>query len=268
MVASFRSWSSRRREWTGLLLFVVLGLSGLVFFLHGVSDQVVREQVIRDDLVFHEPKPVISIDHPQSEDADNETHHHPPPSDSKDSTVAQAPVLLAVNDNDVKDDDDTPRSCFVDYRTLLERSADTLQLYRQAQQYGFGNCGENSNATSLDRTVAAFGRTPIIVSRAKQQKSWLTIQPNRQYAPIHHVTFTFQAYTEQNVPRFLGGDEFVVTFKGWTKAPAKNVKNKMAFKTAVVARDNHDGTYSATLPIPRVSLTSYNMTMMHYFTCY
>jgi hypothetical protein len=166
-----------------------LALTGSVFF-HWISEQAVQE-----DLVSHERKnnesssphpsedadieegypssdskdPKPSLELHLDDDADNETHH--PSSDSKDLKPVQ---LLAVNGNDI-DDDDSPRSCFIDYITSLERSADRVQLYRQAQRHGFGNCGENSTATSLDRTVAAFGRDPIIVSRAKQQKAWLTI---------------------------------------------------------------------------------------------
>ena len=81
---------------------------------------------------------------------------------------------------------------------------------------------------------------------------------------IREVSLTFQAFDEQNMPLTRGGDQFVLHFLGWMGSDADSI----AYKTAVDAEDLSNGSYKASFKVPATQVKVYNMSLLHYNTCY
>jgi len=164
----------------------------------------------------------------------------------------------------------------------LEKSYDVIALYRQATRGDTLKKCQMENTTSLETTAALFSmEKPILHHHQDGRKI------SSQHAPIvvgtsisfQLVTLVFRAYDLHTMPRTMGGDEFVITVWFWSTTPIPGARlgnngkvgdiTTIKFKTAVVAHDMQNGTYTAIIKVPQgCPITSYNVTLMHYYTCY
>jgi hypothetical protein len=163
----------------------------------------------------------------------------------------------AAASTDSSTDTTPPLACFINYKTPLERSMDMAKLYQVAIERGYGNCGNNKSLkesyTSLENTASAFAHSPAsllpqLEGMHSEAVGAVFYIPLSTYLPICHVTLQFHAMDIDGVPHTLGGDEFIVTLRGWFSFQNEVI----SFKTGVIAHDYGNGTYSATLPFPDV----------------
>ena len=141
---------------------------------------------------------------------------------------------------------------------------------KQASIKGFGNCGIGENRTSLKETAEVFSQHRALEIERNSEKS------GDYFGVFRQIAVEFQAVDVQGKNRTFGGDEFVLTFWAWTTRSSGNDDNHtsstdtFAFKTAVVANDQLNGRYSATLKVPTSigRLQRFNLTLTHWYTCF
>ena len=165
------------------------------------------------------------------------------------------------------------RKCSTSYRTPREQSNADLDLYDHARSEGFGVCGDDKKHTSLSQTAAKFAyylaEAEVVEGEdAKFETGWMWLKPARKAVGVRHVTLPFDAVDEDGRSRTSRGDEFVLTFEGWSEPTSDLGSDLVVVKTSVVARDRGYGVYYATLVIPDVPFQNLYMTLMHYYTCY
>ena len=84
----------------------------------------------------------------------------------------------------------------------------------------------------------------------------------KDYLPIY---INFRAYDNITRPQDNGGDVFVLEYQSWSSCSIGNT----TVKSAAFTNDNLDGTYSATLFLPRsMSIDHLYVTLRHYYTCH
>lgn len=142
-----------------------------------------------------------------------------------------------------------------------------MQNYKIALEAGFGNCGPHGEQhTSLTRTVEQFSDTAMDYDDS--EAGWMWLDTGTKAVGVRHVSLPFRAVGNDGTPRTVGGDEFVLTFRGQT-TPSKSIGyESVVVKTAVVAQDRGDGMYDAFLAIPDVPFKNMSMTLSHYYGCY
>lgn len=95
---------------------------------------------------------------------------------------------------------------------------------------------------------------------------WL--DPAKKAVGVRHVSLPFRAVTATGTPRTIGGDEFVLTFMGWTMPSKALDYGVVVVKSAVIAEDMGDGSYNAFLAVPDVPFSKVTLTLAHYYGCY
>jgi len=132
----------------------------------------------------------------------------------------------------------------------MRKSLRIIGAAEKALSNGFGNCG-SENRTSLDETAALFS----------QHATFLPTEIDNPY--FRDVMLAFEAVDVNGKLRTSGGDQFILTFTGWVDHAAVT----FAYKTAVSTEDLFNGTYVATFTVPNTHVDSFNLTLMHYYTC-
>jgi len=81
---------------------------------------------------------------------------------------------------------------------------------------------------------------------------------------VREVSLTVQAIDGQGNPQNRGGDYFILTFIGWMSSGMDTV----AYKTATAAKDLFNGSYIFEFRVSATRVAYYNLTLLHYHTCY
>jgi hypothetical protein len=126
-------------------------------------------------------------------------------------------------------------------KSRLEIAQDVLNVEQDAFTRPFGEC-QGEPPTSLSATAANFGALPV--------------QLNDRF-----LQFSFYAHSNVENRRTHGGDAFVVTM--WAMDD-----NQTIYKTAADALDQWSGLYVVSLPLMAPTMTSYNLTLTHLYTCH
>ena len=118
----------------------------------------------------------------------------------------------------------------------------------------------STNPTSINTTISK-GLGSDMVSVSLSPPSLTKLWPmTKDYLPIY---IKFQAYDNIARPQDNGGDVFVLEYQSWSSIGNTTVKS------AAFTNDNLDGTYSATLFLPRsMTIDHLNVTLRHYYTCH
>ena len=120
----------------------------------------------------------------------------------------------------------------------------------------------STNPTSINTTIAAAVSDDMLsvsLSPSNLSKLW---PMTKDYLPIY---INFRAYDKITRPQNNGGDVFVLEYQSWSSSSIGNT----TVKSATFTNDNLDGTYSATLFLPRsMPIDHLDVTLRHYYTCH
>jgi len=154
----------------------------------------------------------------------------------------------------------------------LDTEAST-QPHRLTSSAELSNYMCNPNPTSIETTIAANNMDKLLISISPPSLVSKIWPATKDFIPIY---ITFRAYSNETRPQTSGGDVFVVQYQSWSASIYVDSNNgdddksgnTTSFKAATFTSDNLDGTYTATLFIPRLSLHYINATLRHYYTCH
>jgi len=142
-----------------------------------------------------------------------------------------------------------------------EASHQPLRLTSAAAEKSNYMC--STNPTSINTTIAAATVSDDMLSVSLSPSSLTKVWPmTKDYLPIY---INFRAYDNITRPQDNGGDVFVLEYQSWSSSSIGNT----TVKSAAFTNDNLDGTYSATLFLPRsMPIDHLNVTLRHYYTCH
>ncbi len=133
--------------------------------------------------------------------------------------------------------------------------ANLSQAWEQGQARP--DCG-GERPTNLATTAARFAERAREAGSAGEPSCALRFDARRE-------RIVFRAYDADGRARSLGGDHFVVTLWGWDRGGEDG--QARAFKSARVADDLFDGSYAASLNVPR-GLLLVNVSLVLLFSCH
>ena len=112
-----------------------------------------------------------------------------------------------------------------------------------------------ANTTSINITAAMFSTSAKVI----QRQSAVAI---KQFGDVaaSWITIRFTAYNSVGKPQTEGGDEFRITFWG--------SQNKQVTKTAAIATDKFNGSYTVRLLVPQCNVDYYRIGIHHWYTCF
>ncbi len=90
------------------------------------------------------------------------------------------------------------------------------------------------------------------------------------------IDFTFQAHNTESNPQKNGGDVFILDYQSYHQSSlnivskdGSRMEHYTIYRSATFTRDNVNGTYTATLFMPRTSYELHvNVSLRHYYTCH
>jgi hypothetical protein len=133
--------------------------------------------------------------------------------------------------------------------------ANLSQVWEQGQERP--DCG-GERPTNLAATAARFAERAREAGSAGEPSCALRFDARRE-------RIVFRAYDADGRARSLGGDHFVVTLWGWDRGGEDG--QARAFKSTRVAEDLFDGSYAASLNVPR-GLLRVNVSLVLLFSCH
>ena len=108
------------------------------------------------------------------------------------------------------------------------------------------SCGYHNHPTSINATISSDDVN-------------VTLHRNRQDKELSYVALevTFRAYNDDmQKPQIFGGDVFILDYQSYWQASKRSTNNYTVVQTATYAIDRLDGTYHATLHLPREIMTN------------
>lgn len=183
--------------------------------------------------------------------------------DDKTIELEDSPQLLprASQQQDDNIHEDIQQTSYWNVTSWLDYEA-SYQPHRLTSAAERSNYMCSTKPTSINTTIIAAATVSddmlsVSLSPSNQSKVW---PMTKDYLPIY---INFRAYDNITRPQDNGGDVFVLEYQSWSSIGNTTVKS------AAFTNDNLDGTYSATLFLPRsMPIDHLNVTLRHYYTCH